>query len=69
MRINEVTLKNQEQQIEYWHALCRNFLWIASDFLRLQLFNSFFSCLIYVGGGFFIRKGNHNERYSSLNIF
>ena len=65
MRITEVTLKNQAQQIEYRHVLSRNSLWIASDFLRLQLLNYFFSYLIYVGGGFFIRKGNHYDGYCS----
>jgi len=65
MRITEVTLKNQEQQIEFRRLYCRNFLWIANIFLRLYFSYPFYSFLIYVGGGFFIRKGNHYDRYCS----
>ena len=62
MRINEVNVRNQAKWFKSQKELYCNSLWIASDFLRLHPFNSFFSSLIYVGGGFFIRKGNHDDR-------
>lgn len=65
MRINEVNVRNQEQQhLKCFKSYC-NSLWIASKFLRLQGIHFFYSSLIYVGGGSFIMKGNHDDRYCS----